>query len=215
MLAKVWILNSLSLYSAPVVCVQQNNGSLRICVDYRQLNQKTVLDRHPLPWIQDPTGTPGGLSWFTILDQNKVYHQGFIAEGSRHLTAFITLWRLYEWVRIPFGLLNAPATFQRSKEEMMDTLHDKCCIPYLDNILCYTTFHIEGLRMVVKALQKHGVKLRPTTCELFKCEVRYIGRLVSADVFRNDPQKNLDMIMTLKGRKQLRPSVMSENDSGF
>lgn len=80
---------------------------------------------------------------------------------------------------------------------MLDPLRDKCCIPYLDYILCYTIFHMQGLRVVLKALQKHGVKLRPTKCELFKSEVRYVGRLVSADVFRNDP-KNLDMIMALK-----------------
>lgn len=102
LLAKKWIIKSKSPYSAPVVCVCKKDGSLRLCIDYRLLNQKTVPDRHPLPRIQDLIDTLWGYSWFSILDQGKAYHQGFIAEGSRHMTAFIIPWGLYEWVRIPF-----------------------------------------------------------------------------------------------------------------
>ncbi|KAL3972968.1 pleiotrophin [Sarotherodon galilaeus] len=191
LLAKGWIVKSKSPYAAPVVCVRKKDGTLRLCIDYRLLNQKTVPDRHPLPRIQDLIDTLGGHSWFTILDQGKAYHQGYMAEGSRHMTAFITPWGLYEWVRIPFGLSNAPAAFQRSMEEMLDSLRDSCCIPYLDDILCYAKSfdeHVEGVRQVLRALKAHGVKLRPTKCELFQQEVRYVGRLVSADGVRIDPK---------------------------
>ena len=209
LLAKKWIVKSKSPYSAPVVCVRKKDGSLRLCIDYRLLNQKTVPDRHPLPRIQDLIDTLGGYSWFSILDQGKAYHQGFIAEGSRHLTAFITPWGLYEWVRIPFGLSNAPAAFQRSMEEMLNSLWDECCIPYLDDVLCYAkTFedHVEVLRRVLRALQRHGVKLRPTKCELLKKEVRYVGKLVSADGVRVDP-KDLEAIQALKSKT---PSTVGE-----
>lgn len=209
LLAKKWIVKSKSPYAAPVVCVRKKDGSLRLCIDYRLLNQKTVPDRHPLPRIQDLIDTLGGFNLFSILDQGKAYHQGFIAEGSRHMTAFITPWGLYEWVRIPFGLSNAPAAFQRSMEEMLDSLRDECCIPYLDDVLCYSkTFedHVEVLRRVLRALQRHGVKLRPTKCELFKKEVRYVGKLVSADGVRLDP-KDLEAIQGLRSKI---PSTVGE-----
>ena len=186
-----WIRESFSAYSSPIVCVRKKDGGMRMCCDYRKLNAKTIPDAQPIPRIQDILDSLGGKRWFSTLDMSKAYHQGYIEEKSRHLTSFATPWTIYEWVRIPFGLRNAPPVFQRYINQVLGDLKGSICEPYLDDILVYSeTFkeHLENLQRVLKRLRMRGIKLRADKCDFAKQEVRYLGRLISGNGYRPDPE---------------------------
>ena len=139
LLNRGFITQSTSPYSSCVVCVRKKDNSLRLYIDYRQLNSKTVPDRHPFLRVQETLESLGGNRWFTVLDQGKACHQGFLHPNSRHLTAFVTPWGLWEWVRIPSGLTTAPGVFQRFMEGCLKDLREKCCIPYLVDVIVRQT----------------------------------------------------------------------------
>ena len=122
----------------------------------------------------------GGNSWFSVLDQENAYHQGFISEDSRHLTAFITPWGLYQWIRVPFGLKNAPAEFQKTMENILGEYCDKKVIPYLDDLIVFSKSfeeHLEHLKLALHRLREHGVKLKGHKCNFFKHKMKFLGTI--------------------------------------
>lgn len=160
-----------SYYSSPIVCVRKKDRSLCLCCDYRELNMKSIPDRHPIPSIQDMLNTLKGSSWFSVLDQGKAYHQGFLEESSHPLNALITPWGLYKWVRIPFGcrIPRTPADFQKLMEECLVGLHNEC-LPYLDDNLVHSqTFedHVNDLRQVLWHYESHRVSKCPEYVSFF------------------------------------------------
>jgi len=151
----------------------------------------------------------GGNSWFSLFDQGKAYHQATLAPDSRKYTAFITPWGLYEWNRVPFGLTNAPAYFQRFMENCLSDLRNGCVIPYLDDVIVFSkTFdeHLDHTRSVLQRLRKNGVKLKPSKCNLFEKEVTYLGRIVSKEGCRLDPKA----IVAVQQLKERKPSTVGE-----
>ncbi len=209
LLNKNWIRPSSSSYASPVVIARKKCGGMRLCVDYRELNRRTVPDKYPLPRIQEMLDNLHGMSWFSTLDLGKAYHQGIVSLECQHRTAFTSPFGLFEWIRIPFGLMNAPSAFQRAMESCLHGLRDEICAPYLDDTIVFAEdfdSHLVNLKKVLHRLRSHGVKLRPSKCKLFFNEVSYLGRVISKEGYRMDPG-NIQPVLALK---ELRPKNIGE-----
>lgn len=137
LLKKGVIQESSSSYASPVVLVRKSDGSLRLCVDYRRLNSKTRRDAFPLPRIDESLDALSGAKLFSTIDLASGYHQVALHERDRDKTAFTTPFGLYEYLRMPFGLCNAPATFQRLMQATMSDLVLQIVLVYLDDLLVF------------------------------------------------------------------------------
>ena len=191
------IVESCSPYSAPIVLARKKDGTLRMCVDYRRLNAITKRDAFPLPRISEFLDAPVGAKLFSSLDLASGYHQIRVDEADREKTAFVTPMGLYEYVRMPFGLSGAPATFQRLMQRCMGDLIYQILFVYLDDICIYSrTFeeHLAHLDLVFTRLHDHNLKLKPSKCHLFRKKIDYLGHTLSADGIATDPEKTKAVI---------------------
>lgn len=186
------IRESSSPYASPIVLVKKKDGSLRMCVDYRQLNSKTRKDAFPLPRIEESLDALTGARWFSTLDLASGYNQVPVVEGDRPKTAFCTPFGLFEYNRMPFGLCNAPSTFQRLMQRLFGDQQSESVLLYLDDIVVFSSSveqHLMRLEVVLSRLEQEGLKARLEKCFFFRKEVRYLGHVISSEGVSTDPSK--------------------------
>ena len=138
MLERGWIRKSTSAHAVNVVVVRKWDGDSRMCIDYRPLNAVTMKDEYPLPRIDDTLDAIAGAQYLSKMDCTSGYWQVAMAEVDVPKTAFRTASGLYEFVVMPFGLINAPATFQRAMDTLLVDLKCVCLVVYLDDLLVYS-----------------------------------------------------------------------------
>jgi hypothetical protein len=172
-----------SEFGSPILFVRKADGSLRLCIDYRGLNEVTRKDAYPLPRVDDTLDELKDANFYTHLDLAFGFRQVRVRDQDVHKTAFQTHDGLLEWVAMPFGLCNAPATFQRMMNDIFRDFLHKFVTVYLDDVCIYSRTldeHLEHLRLVLQRFKQEGLKLRLKKCFFGLQEMEYLGYTVSA-----------------------------------
>ena len=186
------IQESRSPYASPIVVVRKKNGSIRLCIDYRTLNQRTIPDQYTTPRIEDALQCLSGAKWFSVLDLRSGYHQIPMHPEDKEKTAFICPLGFFEFNRMPQGLTGAPATFQRLMEKTVGDMHLIEVLVYLDDLIVFGRTleeHEQRLEKVLKRLHEEGLKLSLEKCQFCLPSVTYLGHVVSAEGISTDPKK--------------------------
>ena len=192
LLEKGFIRPSVSPWGAPVLFVKNKDGTLRLCIDYRQLSKLTVKNNYPLPRINDLFDQLKGSSIFSKNDLRSGYHQLRIKDADVHKTAFRTRYRHYEFLVMPFGLTNAPAAFMDLMNRVFRPYVDQFVVVFIDNILVYSKdreSHDTHLQVVLENLRKEQLYAKLSKCEFWMDEVSFLGHIVSKEGIRVDPKK--------------------------
>ena len=192
LLQKGYIQPSSSPYGHPVLFVKKKNGNLRMCIDYRSLNQQTVKNRYPLPRIDDLFDQLQGAKVFSSIDLQSAYYQVRLKLEDVPKTAFTTPLGLYEFRVLCFGLTNAPGTFQNIMNDVLKDVIGKFVIVYLDDIVVFSknqADHYKHLQFVLQLLREHELYANLAKCKFVQPELHFLGHIVGAQGLRVDPQK--------------------------
>lgn len=208
------ISHSRSHFNSPVWVVSkkddaQGNKQWRVVIDFRALNKITVPDRFPLPNISDIIDQLGKAKYFSVLDLTSGFHQIELRPEDRYKTGFTVCGNLYEYNRLPFGLINAAPAFQRIMSRVLEGLVGKICFVYIDDIVIYGNSlqeHINNLNVVLRRLDENKLKVKPSKCHFLKSQISYLGYVISPDGVKMDPKKTeaIMKFVSPKNEKQLK-----------
>ena len=205
-LTKGFIRESRARCAAPLMLAAKPGGGVRICQDYRGLNNVTIKNRYPLPLIRETLDALCNAKFYTKLDIIAAFNRLRIAEGHEWKTAFTTRFGLFETLVMPFGLCNAPASFQHYINHTLYDLLDKICTAYLDDILIYSKTrkeHREHVRQVVVRLRDAGLQIDINKCEFETTRTKYLGLIITPDGIEMDPAK-VDAILSWEAPTSVR-----------
>ncbi len=192
MLKQKLIVESKSEWNSPLVVVPKKNGDLRLCVDFRKLNSITIRPQYPMPNTQEMFDTLQGNRFFSTLDLSSGYYHVSMDETDAAKTGFSSRSGHYHFVRMPFGLSGAPATFQRSMNVLLRGLTWNKCLVYMDDVLVFGRTleeHNKRLVDVFERFKEAEVKLSVAKCQFLQKEVKYLGHVLSYEGIKTDPDK--------------------------
>ena len=183
---------SKSPFRALVLFQRKNDGSMRLCIDYRALNKVTIKNKYPIPLIDDLFDQLGGARWFSKLDLRSGSYQVRITEKDVAKTACTTRYGSYEFLVMPLGLTNAPATFCTLMNKVLEEFLDDFVVVYLDDIVIYSTTledHVGHLSRVFEKLREHSLFVKKDKCLWAQSEVEFLGHIVGQGHLRMDTRK--------------------------
>jgi hypothetical protein len=191
-LRKGFIRESKSPAGAPILFTPKKDGGLRLCVDYRGLNAMTIKNRYPLPLVTEIMDRVTGANYFSKIDLKDAYYRLRIKVGDEWKTAFRTRYGHYEFLVVPMGLTNSPATFQAYINKALRGLVDDFCIVYLDDILVFSKTeeeHDQHLQRVCERLRDAELYAKPSKCQFYQTEIEFLGFIIGTQGIRMDPKR--------------------------